>query len=172
MVQLFLQYDSLDVNESGLYSLLYNTVCHGNYDMVRLLLARQDMDIEAGRSSPLIIATRTGRDQAVQLLLQQDGVNVNRKDPDKCTAIGYAIQCERRKDSCYLTHEFTSMLNLKSPFTVVDTQSQHSPMRALDVAALLLSRCSWRDQRSSEGFPTCRIIMDRRLSLERCTAKA
>ena len=66
-----------------------------NDEVVRLLLARQDIDVEAGSASPLIMASHKGYEQTVQLLLQPAGVNVNGTDDGECTAIGYAIKYNR-----------------------------------------------------------------------------
>ena len=66
-------------------------LARNHVNVVRSLLARQDIDVEAGMGSPLILASPKCNQHTVQLLLQHDSVNINRTDDEECTAIGEAI---------------------------------------------------------------------------------
>ena len=75
-VQLLLQHNSVDVNALDCFGVspLYLAVAREQDEIVRLLLGRQDIDVEAGSKSPLIRASQTGNEQTVQLLLHHASV--------------------------------------------------------------------------------------------------
>lgn len=123
------------------YTALHLAAKYGCDDVIRLLLAHKDIDINSGSNSrtPLDYAAANGYAESVRLLLSSPGINVNAKNPFDFTAL---------QDAAKYGHMEVIKLLLKAPGVDVNSGSAEGVLSALhnaitgsyiDIINLLLS---------------------------------
>jgi len=98
---------------------LFEAVLAGHSEVVRILLATPNIDVNAQHSknsnqTALMIAAQQGKIEIVGALLAHDGLKVNQKDANDKTALSHAIEFRQTATAKYILDHSVEPLDLDS----------------------------------------------------------